>query len=100
MCSSCPYKRWGTFFCEEKKEEINFPSIVEQTSNFLTAAKSEIKSIFNGDQEISKKEKTTRLEICKSCDFFDKESERCKKCGCYLKWKTGWRSQSCPIGKW
>jgi len=100
MCASCPNRKWGSFFCEEGQETANFPDIKEQALNFASAATSEIKAMFNKDQKITKKEKNKRLEICKNCCFFDITSERCKKCGCYLKWKTGWRSQHCPIGKW
>ena len=51
------------------------------------------------DYELSKE----RLEICKSCEFFNNKNEkliRCNKCGCLLNIKTLFKSQSCPINKW
>ena len=38
--------------------------------------------------------------ICQSCDFFDESSDRCNHCGCFLKIKTSWASEKCPIDKW
>ena len=41
-----------------------------------------------------------RLEICRSCEFFKHGSQRCKKCGCFMKLKTELEQARCPIGKW
>ena len=41
-----------------------------------------------------------RLEICKSCEFFKPKTQRCGKCGCFMKLKTGLENAKCPIGKW
>jgi len=41
-----------------------------------------------------------RIEICKGCEFFNAESDRCKKCGCFLKIKASWNSEKCPLDKW
>lgn len=48
------------------------------------------------DEEIYNK----RIEICKSCEFYDAESNRCKSCGCYLAMKAKWNSEKCPHDKW
>jgi hypothetical protein len=104
-CAYCPKKNWQPFFCYEIEEnqtnkENNFPEITEQVSNFFLAAKKELKSIMDGEGKISEQEKNKRYLLCESCEFFDSPSKRCKKCGCFLKIKTGMRGQHCPIGKW
>lgn len=48
------------------------------------------------DEEIFQK----RLDICKTCELFDKDQTRCKKCGCFLNIKASWSSEKCPIDKW
>lgn len=42
----------------------------------------------------------SRLEICRSCEFFRARTETCKKCGCFMKLKTKLHNAKCPIGKW
>ena len=42
----------------------------------------------------------TRLEICKSCEWFRPKSQTCKKCGCFMRLKTTLEHAKCPIGKW
>jgi hypothetical protein len=41
-----------------------------------------------------------RLKICNLCEFFNKESSRCNKCGCFMDYKTLLPYVECPIGKW
>ena len=48
------------------------------------------------DQELIE----SRLEICKSCEWFSKTMIKCKKCGCFMKLKTTLKGAKCPIGKW
>lgn len=42
----------------------------------------------------------SRLDICRSCEFFRPRTEQCKKCGCFMKLKTKLERAHCPIGKW
>jgi hypothetical protein len=41
-----------------------------------------------------------RLEICRGCEFFKPRTERCSKCGCFMKLKTKLENAKCPVGKW
>ena len=41
-----------------------------------------------------------RFEICNDCEFFDKNSTRCGKCGCFMKKKVDLADAKCPIGTW
>ena len=40
-----------------------------------------------------------RWDLCKGCEFLN-ESNRCEKCGCFMKVKHKLAQASCPIGKW
>ncbi|WP_345702424.1 DUF6171 family protein [Leptospira barantonii] len=43
-----------------------------------------------------------RLETCLSCSLVIKGflSERCSVCGCFVRLKTKFNGERCPIGKW
>jgi hypothetical protein len=41
-----------------------------------------------------------RFSICQACPELIKLTSQCKKCGCFMKAKTGLLAASCPIGKW
>jgi recombinational DNA repair protein RecR len=54
----------------------------------------------NEDVEIEAKR---RITLCVDCDFFT-ENNTCKKCGCYMPFKTRSLKSSCalpePLKKW
>ena len=75
----------------------SMPSLFQSSKNFLIST---AKHIANNATSTSKKNQKLRLSICRSCDFFQKDSQRCLKCGCYVNIKTSWASESCPEGKW
>lgn len=41
-----------------------------------------------------------RLSICKGCPEFLSITHQCKKCGCFMEWKTKLEAAKCPLGKW
>ena len=41
-----------------------------------------------------------RLDICKTCEYHNANTNQCNKCGCFLKIKASWNSEKCPIDKW
>jgi hypothetical protein len=41
-----------------------------------------------------------RMEICRSCEHFRERTTQCKKCGCFMRFKTAMMKASCPIDKW
>ncbi len=47
-----------------------------------------------------KKRRSDRLEICRGCEFFNKLTTQCNKCGCIMSVKTLFQENTCPIGKW
>ena len=45
-------------------------------------------------------EQAERLEICKGCEHYIKDQNRCLECGCFLKWKARMEAWNCPLGRW
>lgn len=50
--------------------------------------------------KVSPEIKNLRLDVCKSCEFFLKNTSRCSKCGCFMHLKTEIPHAECPIGLW
>lgn len=73
------------------------PSKIQMAKNYASALSAHARS---GFQHATTEEQKARLEICKSCEFYILDQDRCAKCGCPLKSKSAWKSSSCPIGKW
>lgn len=57
-----------------------------------------VKQIAAGLPMASREEIKKRAEICLSCDQM--EDERCKQCGCFLKFKIPLGTSECPMKKW
>ena len=85
------------------KRPIIMPSKFQQGRNFSRAAAAHAAS---GFKKKSESEIRKAMMICRSCKPYyvntPELGERCKhkKCGCYLKLKTTWLTQHCPVGKW
>lgn len=43
---------------------------------------------------------SSRYSICKQCPELIKLTKQCKKCGCFMEFKTKLNGAVCPIGKW
>jgi len=82
-------------------ENIEYPSLPEMGSNLAKFAFELLKKSMKGDAlRVSEEVAAERLEICKSCEYYDPEQLRCKHCGCFLENKVRWALDSCPIDKW
>lgn len=74
-------------------------------SNFLKIIKGVINHLFGRNKKLSEK----RLQICKGCDYYDKNGESelavfpntpaCSLCGCVLAWKTKIPSEKCTMAE-
>jgi hypothetical protein len=82
----------------ENKNGSSFPSVGAMTLSLMGALKQELSDRLNKKDKLSEEEIESRRAICNGCEHF--ANGRCKKCGCFLKFKTAMRSQHCPIGKW
>jgi hypothetical protein len=54
------------------------------------------KNLRNFDEVIS----VERLDICKTCPFYNKITHQCSECGCIMNVKVKLANATCPIGKW
>ena len=41
-----------------------------------------------------------RLEICRSCPFYDPKWHKCTECGCWMDAKVRFEWAECPKDKW
>jgi hypothetical protein len=83
------------------EDNKSYPSFQQQGKNLATFAFDLVKSSFrSGALFVSPEIKKERLDICKTCEWYDSEQVRCKHCGCMLEHKAGFALDSCPIQKW
>jgi hypothetical protein len=47
-----------------------------------------------------KKISEERLSVCKSCVHIDLARMKCRKCGCFMEYKSLLMDAECPIDKW
>lgn len=82
-------------------KNLPMPSTGQMIRNIGGSIVKNIQSVAAGNPlNISEDEKEKRLNICRSCEFFELSDERCSKCGCYLKIKTYLKAEKCPVGRW
>ena len=84
-------------------EEKQYPSIPQQGKNLAKFAWDVMKESLSNDSTsllVSDQIYNERLEICKSCDWYDPNQNRCKECGCYMLVKARLAGSHCPLDKW
>ena len=84
------------------QEDVStFPSAFQQARNLVKDIWRAGKNAAQGLPVIAPAEEGfKRLQICEGCDKFDKDTQRCKECGCFMKTKTQLAGASCPLNKW
>jgi hypothetical protein len=90
------------YFLEQEKENLhNFPSVFQQARNLAKEMWKTGKNAAKGLPVIVPTEVGfERISTCQSCDRLDKETFRCRECGCFMKSKSQLASASCPLNKW
>jgi hypothetical protein len=84
-----------------ENSEHQFPSRIEVAKNLANSIVDVTTgAIRNGKIYAPDSIRETRMDICKSCEYFSKEKVKCKKCGCHLVQKTSFAASRCPIEKW
>lgn len=94
--SGRPREDFEPYLSRESRKEPELPPVKVQAVNLIKAVAKRAKNLKN----VTEDQKKERLQICKGCEFFNVRKQRCGKCGCKLKLKAGWLSESCPVGKW
>ena len=87
----------------EDNSKDQFPSIDQQFNNlskFVFEMSTDIFKEGNLNVFVDDELKKERMNICRKCEFFSARQERCKKCGCWLDYKTKFSASTCPIDKW
>lgn len=86
---------------QQKENQNSFPSVPEMASNLVSDVYKNVKSVVQGNPlNVSQDDAEKRKAICENCTFFNKEQQRCTKCGCYMAVKVYLKASSCPVGKW
>lgn len=79
----------------------SFPPLVQQMRNAIGAVSRLGGAIVHGNQvKATEEEVAKRQAICDGCEYYAKDSQRCQKCGCFLKIKIKLETEHCPIQKW
>lgn len=78
-----------------------YPSILEQAKSLGISLHELVGRAMNMQRTIASREaQKERTNICKGCEFFDEEQERCSQCGCFVKYKVAMSWETCPVDKW
>jgi hypothetical protein len=94
--SACQYCA-GKGCTGECRNNQPLPSKLQMAKNLAVATAAHAKT---GFAHVTEEQQQARLDICKGCEFYKEDDDRCLKCGCFLKSKSAWKSGKCPIGKW
>ena len=85
----------------KEEQEKKLPSKVEMASNLAKSLVKNTKAALPGDDLIAPPEgKNRRMDLCRACAWFMKDTQRCSKCVCVVPLKAYLAQESCPIEKW
>ncbi len=73
-----------------------YPSIAQQAKNLAQTAR----DVARDSRWVDDVEYERRMTLCRACPLYDKQQNRCRKCGCMLKGKARFKAGKCPIQKW
>jgi hypothetical protein len=84
---------------------IGFPSFRQMAKTATAAAVKTAELLAQGKPiYVEDIEFQRRVEICNGCDLLDKDSMRCRKCGCRMDAEITGKARlvvgECPLGKW
>jgi hypothetical protein len=83
------------------EESSSYPSAKEQAKNLTNITGKILKQVLQGDKIIAPDAiQKARIQVCHSCDKYDKYQKRCYECGCYVDVKARFALEGCPLGKW
>jgi hypothetical protein len=78
-----------------------YPSKIQQAKNLANTIGDVAKNAAQGHSVfVPDGVKKSRMDICRSCQYFSRSDVRCRHCGCYLEPKTSLRASKCPVNKW
>ena len=81
------------------KTNSKFMKFKRTLKYFMMDSKMFLKTFFSERELIvGKGESRRRMEICLGCPYITKRKQRCSICGCFLKFKTKFTFENCPLG--
>ena len=87
---------WADY--EKHLADLNsLPSIGQMALNFAGAVARDLKA---GRPRRSPEEVESILTICRGCEHWRNDDQRCGKCGCWIRKKASWAQEHCKLGKW
>lgn len=80
----------------------DLPSLPEQGKNLAKFTFEVVQDVvsLNGNPFVEKETYKERLKICATCEHFNLNKKRCRKCGCFMESKAKFTISKCPIQKW
>ncbi len=84
-------------------ENQEYPSLIQQGQNLAKFSWDLINYIQKNKNKtliVSDETYVQRINICKSCDKYDAQMQRCFECGCVVPAKAKFVLDSCPLNKW
>ena len=96
------HENWLTLRHEFSKP---LPGLLTQAKNAAAAAgRAMTAAATNQPVTVPDAEFQRRMTICAACEFLDKSTQRCGKCGCYVAaaviGKARLATEKCPINRW
>ena len=95
----------GCQTCEERRR-------LREAGHFIQSAGKVVKAALTGEQVLVTKEQYKARElICEQCDQVSRKNgmptgatilsdDKCEECGCKVREKIKYATESCPLGKW
>jgi hypothetical protein len=87
--------------CHDDDPPKELPSFADMARGLLSTMKDVAAGAIQGEGLfVSEDVYTTRMNICRTCEFFVRDTSRCTQCGCFMEAKTRLVKAHCPIHKW
>jgi len=100
MTLKAPWSGRSPFFFTSMDNQ-QYPSKIQQVKNLANTIGDVAKNAGQGHSVfVPDGVKKSRMDICRSCQYFSRSDIRCRHCGCFLEPKTSLRASKCPVDKW
>jgi len=87
--------------CHDDEEVKELPSVLQMAKSLMGTAKDVVGGALSGKGlRVDETTYEHRISLCRGCEFFINETERCSVCGCYMKAKSMFKKAYCPENKW
>ena len=72
------------------------PSTTDKIKNFTKLAA----EVAKNPKIVPIEEYSRRLNICRSCQYYNEPHSTCRRCGCFMKAKAKFKAARCPENIW